>query len=72
MEFDKVIVLGVENEMFWDDVEQERPAYFVAISRAKRHLCLTFAATRPRPIGAGRWNIDRTPHTEFIGYAEME
>lgn len=70
LEFDTVIVLAVEHEMFWGDLEDERSAYFVAISRARRRLCLTVSEQRPRPSGAPwRWDVARTPHNEFLSYA---
>lgn len=70
LEFDIVIVLAVEQEMFWGDIEDERSAYFVAVSRARRLLCLTVCAERPRPSEGGwRWKITRTPHQEFLDYA---
>lgn len=70
LEFDNVVVLAVEREMFWDN-PQERCAYFVAISRARRHLVLTVAATRSAPSDApARWDVFRRPHEEFLGYAE--
>jgi len=70
LEFDTVVVLGVEQETFWGDVEAERSGYFVAISRAKRRLFLTVCDRRERPDGARYWKVDRTEHDEFIGYAE--
>jgi superfamily I DNA/RNA helicase len=70
LEFDTVVVLGVERETFWGDADAERSAYFVGISRAKRRLFLTACELRERPDGAKYWNVDRTQHDEFIGYAE--
>lgn len=71
LEFDNVIVLAVEHEMFWGDVRQERSAYFVAISRARKRLCLTVATSRLAPSTApARWAVTRTPYAEFLGYAE--
>ncbi|MFL6235522.1 MAG: UvrD-helicase domain-containing protein [Thermoanaerobaculia bacterium] len=70
LEFDSVIILGVENETFWGKLDAERPAYFVAISRAKRRLYLTVAKRRERPEGANRhWKEARSPQKEFLGYA---
>ena len=70
LEFDSVIVLGVENQTFWGGLEAERPAYFVAISRAKRRLYLTVAERREKPEGANHhWKKARSPHKEFLGYA---
>lgn len=70
LEFDTVVVLGVEKETFWGEEDAERSAFFVGISRAKRRLILTVCAQRERPAGANhRWNVDRTKHDEFTGYA---
>jgi len=71
LEFDSVIVMGVEKQTFWGKIEEERSTYFVGISRAKRRLSLTFCEYRDRPEGAkGRWELKRTAHAEFLGYAE--
>jgi ATP-dependent exoDNAse (exonuclease V) beta subunit len=69
LEFDSVIVLGVESEIFWGKPDEERSAYFVAISRAKRRLILTHCDQRARPDGAFNWTTRRSPHDEFLGYA---
>lgn len=70
LEFDTVVVLGVEHETFWGEAEAERSAYFVGISRAKRRLFLTACEYRERPTGASRWTSARTQHGEFLEYAE--
>lgn len=70
LEFDTVLILGVEDQTFWGDAEAERSAYFVGISRAKRRLFLTVSDRRERPDGARYWKESRTGHDEFIGYAE--
>jgi superfamily I DNA/RNA helicase len=68
--FDTVVVLGVETETFWGKAEEERSAFFVGISRAKRRLVLTVADHRERPGGyRRRWDEDRTPHEELLSYA---
>jgi superfamily I DNA/RNA helicase len=70
LEFDTVVILGVENETFWGKTDDERSAYFVGISRAKRRLILTVCDNRQRPTGAPpRWSIQRTPQAEFFSYA---
>lgn len=70
LEFDTVIVLAVEHEMFWGNDQDERSAYFVAISRAKRRLWLTVCDERSRPSSASRrWDVHRRPHDEFLNYA---
>lgn len=69
LEFDTVVVLGVENQTFWGEQDAERSAYFVGISRAKRRLYLTVCEKRERPEGARYWKFARTEHEEFVGYA---
>ncbi|MCJ2132398.1 ATP-dependent helicase [Methylobacterium sp. E-045] len=71
LEFEAVIVLGVENEMFWSGIAKERSVYFVSISRARTHLLLTYCGQRARPpdFPRPRWDMARTPHLEFLGYA---
>lgn len=70
LEFDTVVIIGVEEETFWSDPYEERCTFFVGISRAKRRLILTVSEQRPKPSTAtGRWDVRRTPHTEFLSYA---
>ena len=68
LEFDTVFILGVENETFWGKLAEERSAYFVGISRAKKRLLLTVCGRREKPAGAYRWTTDRTPQEEFLSY----
>lgn len=70
LEFDSVVLLGVEAQTFWGAPADERAAFFVGVSRAKRQLMLTVAQRRERPSGfRRRWDELRRPHTEFLGYA---
>ncbi|OYR22624.1 UvrD-helicase domain-containing protein [Brucella pseudogrignonensis] len=69
LEFDTVVILGVEGETFWGEPSAERAAYFVGISRAKQRLLLTACRYRERPEGAKRWTVERHEHQEFLGYA---
>jgi superfamily I DNA/RNA helicase len=69
LEFDTVYMLGIENEMFWGAIEEERQIFFVGISRAKRRLVLTCSKRRETPTGARRWEEARTPQYEFMSYA---
>ncbi len=68
LEFDTVVLLGVEEETFWGELSAERAAYFVGISRAKQRLWLTTCRYRNRPDGAKRWNVERREHEEFLAY----
>ncbi|MEU3622468.1 DNA helicase UvrD [Amycolatopsis coloradensis] len=70
LEFEKVVVLGVEEQLFWGkNPTTVMSEFFVAISRAKRHLVLTHAGRRARPAGAQRrWDVWRTPHRMLLGF----
>ncbi|HKR38416.1 MAG TPA: ATP-dependent helicase [Paraburkholderia sp.] len=70
LEFDSVVILGVENQTFWGNADAERCAFFVGISRAKRRLILTVSDYRGTPpSNPYRWQENRTSHDEFMGYA---
>ena len=70
LEFDSVIMLAVEHQAYWGKLVEERSAFFVGISRAKRRLVLTACDTRGRPNGYSKvWNFQRSEQQEFIGYA---
>ncbi|MDK4326361.1 ATP-dependent helicase [Corynebacterium propinquum] len=70
LEFDKVVILGVEKEMFWVEPQQAIAEYFVAVSRAKTHLVLTWTRFRQRPAGnRKRWDANRNQHEKFINFA---
>lgn len=70
LEFDTVVVLGVEDQTFWGKPDDERAAYFVGISRAKHQLVLTTVQARRRPDGhRARWDVRRTPQEEFLRFA---
>lgn len=69
LEFEKVVVLGVEGELFWGDAATSE--FFVAISRAKEELVLTYVDFRARPgLPVKYWRENRTAHAEFIAYAD--
>lgn len=69
LEFDSVIIMAVENEIFFGNQDENRCTYFVGVSRAKKRLVLTCANQRERPVGAKRWNVQRSPQDEYLGYA---
>lgn len=69
LEFDSVIILPVEKEIFFGDQDENRCAFFVGVSRAKRRLIITHADQRERPAGhTKRWDTQRTVQTEYLGY----
>jgi superfamily I DNA/RNA helicase len=71
LEFDTVIVLGAEREAFWGKAEEEMATFFVAVSRAERHLVVTAVNYRAKqPRANRRWATARTSHDEFLGYVE--
>ncbi|MCG9678958.1 ATP-dependent helicase [Vibrio sp. Isolate24] len=69
LEYDSVIMMAIENEIFFGDPDANRCAFFVGVSRAKRRLVLTHSDVRQRPAGyTGRWSERRTPQKEYLGY----
>jgi superfamily I DNA/RNA helicase len=69
LEFDSVIIMAVEKEIFFGDQNENRCAFFVGVSRAKQRLVLTHVDERQRPPNAnGRWNIKRTAQQEYFNY----
>lgn len=70
LEFDSVILLGVENQTFWGKADEERCAFFVGVSRAKRRLIMTVSECRETPPSKPyKWIEQRVPHVEFLSYA---
>lgn len=70
LEFDSVIIMAVEREIFFGDQDENRCAFFVGVSRAKRRLLLTHADERERPAGyTRRWDVKRSAQSEYFGYA---
>ena len=70
LEFDSVIIMAVENEIFFGDQNENRCAFFVGVSRSKRRLVLTHADQRECPPGwLKRWDMRRSMQAEFLGYA---
>ncbi|WP_186110805.1 UvrD-helicase domain-containing protein [Burkholderia gladioli] len=69
LEFDSVIMLAVEEEIFFGDQNANRCAFFVGVSRAKRRLVLTHADQRERPANyTKRWHVTRKPQSEYFAY----
>ncbi|MCC9198255.1 ATP-dependent helicase [Arthrobacter sp. zg-Y820] len=70
LEFEKVIVVGVETELFFGKPSDAKSEFFVAISRAKDELIVTHSAFRTKPEGANaRWSEERTAYEELLRYA---
>ena len=70
-EYEVVVMMGIEKELFFGKVEEERSAFFVGISRAKRLLLLTWCQHRTKPVlPVKRWEEDRQPHKEFLSYVD--
>ena len=70
LEFESVIIMAVENQIFFGNPDENRCAFFVGVSRAKSKLLLTFAENRERPEGwAKRWDVHRDAQSEYLGYA---
>ncbi|WP_298235889.1 ATP-dependent helicase [uncultured Azohydromonas sp.] len=69
LEFESVIMIAVEDEIFFGDADENRCAFFVGVSRAKRRLVVTHAWERAKPVGhSGNWTVCRSPQKEYIGY----
>ncbi len=69
LEYEVVVMMGVEEELFFGKDDEERSAFFVGISRAKRLLELTWCHHRTKPVfPVKRWDGDRNPQREFLGY----
>lgn len=65
-----VIIMAVDNKIFFGDQNANCCAFFVGVSRAKRRLVLTHAAARERPEGyTEKWKVHRTEQVEFFSYS---
>lgn len=70
LEFNSVIIMAVEKEIFFGNQDENRCAFFVGVSRAKHRLMLTYVNERPKPEGfSRRWDVFRNPQTEYLDYA---
>lgn len=68
LEFDSVVIMAVENETFFGKEEENRCAFFVGVSRAKRRLILTHTNKRDEPANAKHWKVFRTARLEYFDY----
>lgn len=72
LEFDTVVLLGVENQAYFgNDPQEVRCTFFVGVSRAERRLVVTTASHRENLAGLGYWKSSRTAHAEFLGYTGL-
>nr|WP_237732882.1 ATP-dependent helicase [Shewanella schlegeliana] len=72
LEFDTVVLLGIENQSYFGAPEESLCTFFVGVSRAKRKLLLTYAKERSRPAGfTRRWDEQRTPVSEYFKYTNQ-
>lgn len=70
LEFENVVIMAVESEIFFGDPDENRCAFFVGVSRAKQRLMLTYVNKRKRPPNhSGRWSISRNAQQEYLNYA---
>ncbi|MCT1365044.1 MULTISPECIES: ATP-dependent helicase [unclassified Microbacterium] len=75
LEFEKVVMLGTEEETHWGPQREAECIFFVGISRAKTELVMTTARHRPTPVGLagrGRWDEHRRRHGRFLSFADEE
>lgn len=69
LEFDTVVLLGVEDQAYWGKDHQEvRCTFFVGVSRAERRLVVTTAKHRDNLLNLSTWRPQRNPHEEFLNY----
>ena len=69
LEFDSVIMLGVEDQAYCgNDRHENRCTFLVGVSRAKRRLVVTTAQTRDNLSNISSWSFRRSPQAEFMDY----
>lgn len=72
LEFEAVIMLGIENEAYFGNQNESLCTYFVGVSRAKSHLILTHCDHRDRPNeGVTRWSADRTEKHAYLDFVRQ-
>ncbi|PMN91367.1 UvrD-helicase domain-containing protein [Enterovibrio norvegicus] len=69
LEFDSVVLLGIEKECYFGAPEESLCTYFVGVSRAKRQLLLSHVDFRSRPEGfSGWWSCQRNRQQQYLDY----
>jgi superfamily I DNA/RNA helicase len=74
LEWDTVILLGVEDEAFFsfqDKPDDEMATLFVGLSRAKAVLAITSCEKRARPAGFTRWWHERRSFKHVTSFFEI-
>ncbi|MEQ9725443.1 ATP-dependent helicase [Pseudomonas sp. WHRI 8822A] len=71
LEFDTVVLLGVEHQSYFGNLHESRCTFFVGVSRAKRRLVVTAVDHRANLGGVNRWRASRTAQDEFLGYVNL-
>ncbi|QXI35268.1 UvrD-helicase domain-containing protein [Pseudomonas promysalinigenes] len=68
LEFDTVVLLGVESQAYFGDLHESRCTFFVGVSRAERRLVVTTAGHRDNLGQVNHWKVSRTAQAEFLEY----
>jgi len=67
LEFDSVILLGVENENYWGNQDENLCTFFVGVWRAKRRLLLAHVNFRSSPANfTGLWDSQWHRQETFV------
>ncbi|EOY6717075.1 TPA: ATP-dependent helicase [Pseudomonas aeruginosa] len=72
LEFDTVVLLGVENQAYFGkDHHEVQCTFFVGVSRAERRLVVTTASHRQNLAQLEYWRSARTVQAEFLAYVNL-
>lgn len=72
LEFDTVVLLGVEDQAYFGkDHHEVQCTFFVGVSRAERRLVVTTARRRENLGQVNYWKLPRTAQAEFLGYVNL-
>lgn len=72
LEFDTVVLLGVEDQAYFGkDHHEVQCTFFVGVSRAERRLVVTTVRRRENLGQVNYWKLPRTAQAEFLGYVNL-